>query len=79
MRDCDVGKFGALDNSEKTIVIVGERRSPQTKSNSVREAKRFRVVYGRNIMSGQRLEVSRSGAGTVLSSQQVCVVNGPNG
>ena len=62
-------KFGTLDNSEKTIAILGDTvDGGQRRRNrkGIREAKKNVAVYGKNVMNAQMLEVSLLGLGTVL-------------
>ena len=65
---CDFKKFGALDSSERTIAISGDRWWPPTaKEEGDDVTKTFLcVIYGRNVLSAKRLEVSLLGVGTVL-------------
>ena len=57
--ECAMDEFGSLDNSEKTMAILGDRKG-------VRLAKKIDVMYENNVMSAQTLEVSLLGVGTVL-------------
>ena len=65
---CGMEKFGTLDRSEKTIAILRDRWWPQTatQEGDVRQAKRFYVTCGKNVMGAQMLEVSLLEVGTVL-------------
>ena len=65
--ECDMEEFGTLENSEKTIAILGGRWWPQTtKQDGDRISKQFYVIHGKSEMSVQTLEVSLLGVGTVL-------------
>ena len=75
----DMEKFIALDSSEKTIAILGDRWWPQTAKQegdkTIKKFLRTSVIYGKNVMSTQMLEMSvrsRNGA----PSRKGCVVNG---
>ena len=48
---CDIEEFGALDSSEKTIAIAGDRWRPQAvkQDKGIRLVKRFYVPYGNNV------------------------------
>ena len=54
--ECDMGGYGALESSEKTIVILGGRRWPQAaKQEGDKTSKKFRcIVWKQNVMSAQR-------------------------
>ena len=57
---CDMEKFGTLDSSEKTIVILGDRWWPRTtkQEGDTMSKNQIYVIYGKNVMSAQMLEVS---------------------
>ena len=56
----DTEKFGTLDSSEKTIVILGDRWWPRTtkQEGDTMSKNQIYVIYGKNVMSAQMLEVS---------------------
>ena len=72
------GKFGTLDNSEKTIAIPrGHADHKRRNRKGIKVSKKiFNGIDGENVMSAQTLEVSLLGVGTVLPSRKGCVVNG---
>ena len=75
--ECDMEEFWqTMKSSEKTLAILGDRWWPQTaKQEGDRISRQFAVMYGKNVISAQMLEVSirsRNGA----PSRKGCVVNG---
>ena len=64
--------FSTLDNGEKTIAVQGDGWWPQkAKQEGDKISKNtlcyiLRIIYGKNAMSAQMLEVSVLGVGTVL-------------
>ena len=72
-------RFGALDSSEKTIAVLGDRWWPQTAKQETDETSTFFlcVIYGRKVLGAQcwtRLCYSRSWNDAV--SLKGCVGNG---
>ena len=64
---CDMGEFGRLEGSEKTIAMLGNRWWPQTaKQDGDRRSKPFSCNIWKIVMSAQMLKVSLLGVGTVL-------------
>ena len=65
---CDMEKFGALDSSEETIAILGDRCRPQTTKHDGDKIRKqfFFVMYCRNVLSAQMLEASLFGVRTVF-------------
>ena len=64
---CDREKCSTLDNSKKTVGIVADRWWPQkAKQERDKVSKTFYVIYGKNVMRAQTLEVSLLGLGMVL-------------
>ena len=66
---CDMEGVGRLESSEKTIAILRDGWWPQAaKQDGDGISKQFRlyVLYGRSVMSAQRLNVSLLGVGTML-------------
>ena len=77
--ECDMEEFDTLDNSEKTIAILGDRWKPQVaKQEGVRLAKSFYQVCVPRKQRNERPTVggvsirNRNGA----PSRKGCVVNG---
>ena len=64
---CDMEKFSALDSTEKTIAILGDGWWPhKAKQQGDEIGETLYVIYGKNAMSAQMLEVTLLGVGTVL-------------
>ena len=61
--ECEMEKFGAVDSSEKTVDILGDRWWPQT---AKQEGDKASKKWGGNATSAQMLEVALLGVGTVL-------------
>ena len=73
--ECDMGKFGTLDSSEKTISYPRRYRwwPPKAEQEGDEVSKTFfmcictsKYIYGKTVVSAQILEVSLLGVGTVL-------------
>ena len=65
--ECGMEKFGALDSSEKTISVLGDRWWTLTaKQEGGMINKKFPCNIWKNVMSAQMLEVPLAGVGTVL-------------
>ena len=45
--ECDMDKFGALDSSEKTVAILGDRWWPLKEKQQRDEATGVYVIYGK--------------------------------
>ena len=68
---CDMEEFGRLENSEKTIAILGDRwwlqKAKQDGDTISSKENIFYGVHGRSVTSAQMLEVPLLGVGTVLN------------
>ena len=71
MEECDMERFGTLDESEKTIATLGDRWRPQAakqKGDKMRKTNIYTwyVSHRNNVMSAHKSEVPLFGVRTAL-------------